>query len=131
MADLLHHEADRFSGERKRRDGAHREDKQRERVIVSRDPVHAQVPALPAPVYDGPFPFAVGIDRQGFHVSAAERASVARRDVDMTAPQAVRAVVALSGSARSGEDCHPAMSAYKRSFNNAVFRSGHTMLQSC
>jgi hypothetical protein len=92
----------------------HRHAQEREWVVVAGCPVEMELVAPAAPVDEHPLTRPADRDRDRFHQRAALRGSVARRLVDVTAPQAVRTVVAVRGSDALGGYVEAAMAASER-----------------
>jgi len=67
-----------------------------------------------APVDDDPLPVSSNGDGDRFHERAAVRGSIAGTVVQVAAPQAVRAMVAVSGAKGVGRDVQPAVATAER-----------------
>jgi hypothetical protein len=84
-----------FQGEGRLRDGAYGQRDEREFVVVARNTVGAQFAALAAAVDDRPLAFLPHPDGDRFHRAMTIRSAVARRLVQMTAPETPVAMVAM------------------------------------
>ena len=85
-----------------------------ERIVVTRDPVAAQRPAAVAPVDEQPLTVLADRDRNGLHRGEAVRRTVTGLDVDVAAPQAERAMVAVVRAGRVLGDVQAAVVAAER-----------------
>ena len=101
-------------GERRLGDGADREADEQQRVVVARGAVEVELVAAGAPVDEQPFAVAPDRDAQRLHQGTAVGGAVAGRVVDVTAPQAERAVVAMPGALGLEQDAGAAMAAGER-----------------
>lgn len=92
----LHGKAAALQGKRQVCDRPQGEGEQGALVVVARHAVEVEDPAGAAAVDDVPLVAAIDEDRDRLHASAAERGAVARRVVEVDAPEAVRAMIAVA-----------------------------------
>jgi hypothetical protein len=92
--------ADPLERERRLREREHRETEQRERVVIPGAPVEIDLFATGASVHENPLASPANGDADRLHEGTALRRAVPRRDVDVTAPQTVRAMVPVGGTVR-------------------------------
>ena len=99
-------ERERWLGER-----LHGDPDEEQRIVVAGRPVRGERAAAPAAVDEDPFAILADRDRDRLHRRLAVRRTVARVDVEVTRPEAVRAMVAMAGAGRHERDVEPAMDA--------------------
>jgi hypothetical protein len=91
-------------------EGPHRESHEHERVVVARDAVQVHGCAAAAAVHERPFAAGANVDRDRLHRRATVGGAVAGTlRVEVPAPQAVRAVVAMVRSRRIHGHVEPAV----------------------
>jgi hypothetical protein len=102
------------------RERLHGEPKQEQRTIVARAPVQVELVATTAAVHQDPLAVATDGDGDRFHERAAVGVSVPRMVViEVTTPQAVGAMVAVSRADSVGRNVHAAMATSERSLTAA------------
>jgi hypothetical protein len=88
---------------------------QDERIVVTRAPIQVELVTPPTPMDEDPLPIPTNGDGDRFHERAAIRVAIARTIVVKVAtPQAVRAVIAVSGADGVGRNVQAAMAATER-----------------
>ena len=102
--------AEPLEGERRLCQWAYRQSHQHERIVVAGDAVEVHDATPAATVDEHPLAVTAHADRHRLHRGAAVGRPVARDVVEMPAPQAIRAVVAVRRSRRVGRHVEPAVS---------------------
>jgi len=105
---------DPFHGERRLGERPDRQSQQHEWVVVTGRPIEVELVTAAAPMDDDPLSVSTHGDGDRFHERAALRGSIAGTVIQVAAPQAVRAVVAVSRAEGVGRDVQPAMATAER-----------------
>jgi hypothetical protein len=88
---------------------------QDERVVVARAAIQVELVTTATPMNEDPLSVPANGDGDRFHERAALRVAIARTVVvQVAAPQAVRAVIAVSGADGAGRNVQAAMAATER-----------------
>jgi len=105
---------DQLDGEGRPAERHDRQSQQQQRLVVSGRSIQVELIAPEAPVDQDPFAITSHGDRDRFHRRSAVGVAIAGRVVEVLAPQAARAVVAMCGPWCIEGDVETAVSAAER-----------------